>query len=30
VTVRHRDTMKQERVALTEVNNYIKKGMKQF
>jgi glycyl-tRNA synthetase len=30
VTVRHRDTMKQERVALSQVAEYIKKGMKNF
>lgn len=30
VTVRHRDTMKQERVAISELENYIRKGFKSF
>ena len=30
VTIRHRDTMKQDRVALTEVANYITNGLRNF
>jgi glycyl-tRNA synthetase len=30
VTVRHRDTMKQERVAISQLNNYIANGLKNF
>jgi glycyl-tRNA synthetase len=30
VTVRHRDTMKQERVAISQLNSYIAHGLKNF
>ncbi len=30
VTVRHRDTMKQDRVKISELNDYVRKGMKEF
>ena len=30
VTIRHRDTMKQDRVALTDVANYIANGLRNF
>ena len=30
VTVRHRDTMKQDRVAISQLNEYIRKGLKNF
>lgn len=30
VTVRHRDTMKQERIAISRVNEYIRNGIKNF
>lgn len=30
VTVRHRDTMKQDRVAISQLNNYIANGLKNF
>jgi glycyl-tRNA synthetase len=30
VTIRHRDTMKQDRVPLEKVNDYIAAGMRNF
>jgi glycyl-tRNA synthetase len=30
VTIRHRDTMKQERVAISQLNEYVRKGIKNF
>lgn len=30
VTVRHRDTMKQERVKITDLNNYVSQGLRNF
>jgi glycyl-tRNA synthetase len=30
VTVRHRDTMKQDRIPISQLNDYVRKGMKEF
>lgn len=30
VTIRHRDTMKQDRIPMTKLNDYIREGMKNF
>ena len=30
VTIRHRDTMKQDRVALDQVSNYVANGLRNF
>ena len=30
VTVRHRDTMKQDRIAISQVNEYVRNGLKNF
>lgn len=30
VTVRHRDTMKQDRIAIAKLNDYVREGMKNF